>query len=110
MQIAVIIFAVLGTLGIIAIFVRSRAQEGVGPLAVTDADKVQLRQLRRELGPRRVLARLLAGCGGLCLLASVTTPFRPDASGRVHWGAALWLTAAGLLLVLCAVPLVRHSK
>jgi hypothetical protein len=109
MQIAAIIFTVLGTLAIIAIFVRSRAREGIRPFEFTATDKAQFQDLRRAVG-RRVVGRLLGSLGGLFLIAGITSPLYWGASGRAGWSTAALLTGSGLLLVLCAVPLTKQSR
>ena len=110
MQIVAIIFTVLGTLAIIAIFVRSRSREGIHRFEFTDRDKTPFQEVRRELGIRRVLGRLLGGFGGLLLIAAICSPFYRSTSGREDWSIAAWLTGLGVLLVLCAVPLTRQSR
>lgn len=110
MQIAAIIFIVLGTLTIVAIFARSRGREGIRPFEVTDKDRAQFQELRRELGFRRVLGRLLGTFGGLLIVGAICSPFYRDSSFEAAWYTIVLMMALGLFLVLCAVPLVRHSR
>src|SRR5437660_11671496 len=98
MQTAAIMFTLLGTSAIIAIFVRSRAREGIRPFELTDKDKAQFQEMRSALGIRRVLGRFLGWFGGLFLIAGISSPLYWGASGREDWSAAASLTGLGLVL------------
>jgi drug/metabolite transporter superfamily protein YnfA len=102
-----VIFIVLAVLTCIAIFVRSRASGRVGVFEITQEDRAALQEVRRELGIRRLLGRLIGGFGGILVLAGLVSPLYPDSSGRVDWRIAGVLIAFGSLLVMCAVPLVK---
>jgi len=89
MQIAAIIFIVLAMAIVVAMFVRSRVREGVPVLKLTEKDRVELGEFRRELGVRRILARSLGGFAGVCFIGGVMSLFRRDASGRIAWTVAV---------------------
>jgi hypothetical protein len=110
MQIAATIFIVLAVAVIVAMFVRSRAREGVPVLKITEQDRVELREFRRELGPRRILARLLGGFAGICFVGGVMSLFHRDASGGVDWTIAVVMIVLSQILVLCVWLLVRTTK
>ena len=113
MQIAVIIFAVSGTLAIIALFVRDRAREGIRPLEITNKDKADLKDLkewgRREFAPRRFFGGLLGQFGGICILAGFLSPFYAD-TVPMDWWASAYCIVVGLVLVFFATRLVKHSR
>jgi hypothetical protein len=47
-----------GALACFAVFMRSRAIAGIRTFEVAEKDRTELREFRRELGIRRILARL----------------------------------------------------
>ncbi len=99
MQIAAIVFAVLGTAAIVVFFLRDRAREGVRPFEVTDKDKEQFHEMRRELGIRRGFGRLLGTFGGFLVVAGVCSPLYSDSSSRGDWHMMVVMIALGFLLV-----------
>ncbi len=110
MQIAATIYIVLSVVIVIAMFVRSRAREGVPVFKLTDKDKTDLQEVRREFGIRRILARLLGGFAGLCFIGGVLSLFHREASGSVDWITAVVMIVLSQILLLCAVLLVRSKK
>lgn len=74
MEIAAIIFIAVATLAILGLFVRSRARQGIRPLELTDKDRAEFREVRREFGIRRVLGRLLGALGGILVVAGLSSP------------------------------------
>jgi len=109
MQIAVIIFAVLGTLAIIALFVRDRARSGIRLLEITDKDKADMKEFRREFALRRFFGGLLGQFGGLSILAGFLSPFYADIV-PMDWWASAYCIVVGLVLVFFATRLVKHSR
>lgn len=91
---------------IIAVFVRSRSKEGIGTFEITKKDKAQIHEVRRELGFRRILGRLLGGFGSLAFVAGILSLVQDQA----HWGVGMELIAISLFLVLCTVLLLRNTK
>jgi hypothetical protein len=111
MQIAAIIYILLASILIIAMFGRSRAKEGIPVFKLTQRDKADLREMRRELKIRIVLARLLGGFGSVGFFAGVFSLFHKNESGRADWiTTAAELIVFGSALCLCAVLLLKSAK
>ncbi|HZF00839.1 MAG TPA: hypothetical protein VE344_02985 [Methylomirabilota bacterium] len=106
---ALIPFA-LGILVILVMFVRSRSKQGVRTLEITDKDKAQFQEMRRELGVRRLLARLLGGFAAIFLIAGVSSVIFEGSSGKADLKTATVLIAVSLVLVFCVRFLVKNSK
>jgi drug/metabolite transporter (DMT)-like permease len=96
-------------LGIAGVFMRSRIREGIPILTVTDKDRTQFKQMRREFGLRNVLGRLLATFGALVLLVAVVGPFYSKAE-RYDWRVSIFAFVFGLTSVLCAKLLMGKSR
>jgi hypothetical protein len=107
MQIAATIFIVLSVGIIVAMFVRSKAREGVPVFKLTEKDKADLQEVHRELGIRRILARLLGGFAGLCFIGGVMSLFQRDVSGAVNWTVAAVMIVLSQILLLCVWLLIR---
>jgi len=112
MEIAVIIFVALATLAILAMFVRSRARQGIRPFEITDEDKADFQEVRREFGIRRVLGGLLGMLGGVLVVGGFLEVCSSlfDSFAEVDWRTMVVMTALGVALVLCALPLIRQSR
>jgi hypothetical protein len=110
MQIAATIFIVLSVGIIVAMFVRSRAREGVPVFKLTAKDRADLQEVRPELGIRRILARLLGGFAGLCFIGGVVSCFQRDSSGRVDWTIAVVMIVLSQILLLCVWLLIRKRN
>lgn len=89
-----------------AIFVRSRAIAGIRIFEITDKDKAELQEARRELGIRRILAKLAVGFGGICFLGSFATL----SQNLADWRISVEMFVIGGFLLLCTVLLSRDSK
>jgi hypothetical protein len=100
------ILILLSVAVIVAMFVRSRAKEGVGVFEITDKDKADFKEARRELGVRRILARLAGGFGSIFFIGGVITLFQ----SRANWGVSVVMIAIGLFLAFCTALLVKASR
>jgi len=107
MPIIATILIALGTLTVVVVFVISRARQGIRAFEITQSDKAEFQELRRQFGVRRLVGGLLGSLGGLCLAAAITSPLY--AAPGMDWRAIARLVVTGLLLVSFAVRLVnRH--
>jgi hypothetical protein len=109
MQTAVI-FILLAMLICITMFVWSSMREGVRPFEITEKDRADLKDIRQELGFRRVLGRLLGMFGGILIISGVFSGVYPEFSARDDWGTIFYMIALGLVSVLCGVRFIKHSK
>ena len=98
------------TLAVAAVFIRSRVREGIPIFAVTDEDKEDFKEMRREFGFRKLLGMLLANLGAIFMLAGVAWPIFAEPAEKVNWSAVTFLTLFGFLLVLCARPLLNQKN
>jgi hypothetical protein len=87
-------------------FVCSRAKAGIGIFEVTDKDKAQLQDLRREFGLRNILAGLLVRFGGLMIIAAILLPV----FSRVEWIIFAELLTVGIFLFFVGILLERSIK
>ena len=110
MQAAAVIYIVLAIVIVVALFVRGRVREGIPVFKLTAQDRADLRRARRELGIRRVSARLVGGLAGFCFIAAILALFHRDRSGGVNWTTAVVLTVLSQILLLCAVLLLKSAR
>lgn len=103
-------FAVVGILVIVWLFVRSRRREGIRPLEVTDKDRKQFREMRRELNIWRFSARFLGGLGALALVSGMMSFFGLDTSGKPDWRSGIDCFVFGGILILPAVFVARRDR
>ncbi len=96
-------------LSVVGIFVRSRVREGIPVMSVTEEDKAQFKEMRREFSWRNVLGQFLGTLAGLFLLVAVLGPFYSRGESY-DWRASAIEIAFGLVLVLCARTLLRKSR
>ncbi len=109
MQLAALLFAVLGILAIIALFLRDRARQGIPPLEVTAKDKAQLQEICTEVAPRRFAARLIGTFGTLIVTAAFYGVISSD-SPRPKWSTFLSMLVTGVGLVLLASWLIKPPR
>ena len=69
-------------------------------------DESQLKELGRELNPRRLLGRLLGGFGSLFLITGICSPLY---SKDHDFSLVLLMVGLGILLVFCAVLLIKPT-
>ena len=100
----------LGMLLIVAVFVRSRAKEGVRTFEITAKDKTQFQEMRRELGVRRLLARLVGGFAAIFFIVGVSSLIFADSSSKADWKISAVLIAVGVVLAFVARFLVKGSR
>jgi uncharacterized membrane protein YfcA len=100
------ILILLAVAVVMAMFVRSRAKEGVGVLEVTDKDKEEFKEVRRELGIRRIFMRLIGGFAGISFIAGFATWFQ----NRADWRISVEMIAISIFLGFCTALLARGSK
>jgi len=110
METSAIIYIVVGIVAVVAVFVRSRVRWGAPALKLTDQDRAGLREFCRNFGVRRVFARLLGGLASLGFIAGGLSLFHRQASGGADWSSAVVLTVFSLILLLCAVLLLRSAR
>jgi uncharacterized membrane protein YfcA len=110
MQTAAVIYIVLALVIIVALFVRSRAREGVPVFKLTEKDKSDLREVRRELGIWRVLARLVGGFGSVLFIVGVSSLFYRDPAHRIDATTSGWMIGLSVVLTFCAFLLLRKDK
>ena len=91
---------------VVATYVRGKAREGVRVVEITDKDKAQFQEVCRELGVRRILARLLGGIGSIFFIAGVVALFQ----SRADWRVPVGMIVIGLFLASCVALLVRGSR
>jgi len=111
MEIAGIILAIVGILTVTLLFLRDRARQGIRPLEITERDRAQLQEMRRELSIRNVLGTAFLLVGYVSLVGGIAEAlFRVITGTRlVDWHGTAFLIVLGLLLILCADRL-RKSK
>lgn len=99
-------------LSVIGLFVRSRCKDGVGILTVTDKEKNELKKLRNEFAPRKLLGQLLAKFAGLFILVGIASPLYAHSLKKTEWGFVVAMILFGLFLGFCAALLVNppHSQ
>ena len=95
-----------GALACFAVFMRSRAIAGIRVFEVTHKDKVEFQEMRRELGVRRILARLAGGFGSICFIGGVVTLLQ----NRADWHISLGMIAICGFLALCTSLLLKGFK
>jgi hypothetical protein len=110
MQIAAIIYITLAAVIVIVMFVRSKAKEAAPIFKLTENDKADLREIRRDFSARKLFARLLGGFASLCFISGALSIFHRNASGQVDWFAAIELVILGQILLLFAVLLFRSAN
>jgi|SRR5882724_5923526 len=108
MRITFIISFALGTLVILAMFVQSRKRKGIRPFEITDKDKAQFKEMRREFGIRKLLVGFIGGLGALFCLSGITYPLYADSNPDLGWRDAFRCLAFGAFLVFCAWLLTRR--
>jgi hypothetical protein len=106
MILLVSILILLAVAIIVVMYVHSRAKEGVGVFELTDKDRADLREARREFRVRRILAKLLGGIGSICFIGGVATLIQSRADLQI----TIEMIVIGLFLAFCAVLLLRGSK
>jgi len=110
MQIAAIIYIVLAVVIVIAMFVRSKRREVAPIFKLTERDKANLREIRRDFSVRKLSARIIGGFGSLCFVSGVLSFFHRNVFGQVDWFTAIVLITLSLILLLPAVLLYRSAK
>jgi hypothetical protein len=98
-----------GIVSCAALFMRSRNKESGKIFEVTDKDRAQFKELRREFAPRKLLGQLLARLGGLFIIAGICSPLYAHSSIKTEWKTALSMIVFGLCLGFCAALLVKPS-
>ncbi|HVU28341.1 MAG TPA: hypothetical protein VHG71_11480 [Verrucomicrobiae bacterium] len=110
MAVGFLTFAIVGISVIVWIFVRSRKREGIRPLQVTDKDRKQFREMRRELNIWRFSASFLGGLGALALVAGMMSFFGLDTSGSPDWRGGVDCFVFGGILILPAIFVARRDR
>ena len=99
-----------GLLSIIALFMLSRAREGIRLLEITDKDRAQFKEMRQELGFRRLLGRFVGIFAGLFILAGFLPSIVPDSSLKPDWRVNASLIVIGFVLAFSATRLLKPSR
>ena len=110
MQTAAIIYIVLAVVIVVALFVRSRSRERVPVFKLTEKDKADLREVRRELGIWRVLGRLVGGFASVLFIVGISSLLYHDPAHRIDTATSAWMIGLSLVLTVCAILLVRKSR
>lgn len=95
---------------IVLVFLRSRRKEGIRPLQVTEKDRMQFREIRRDLNIWRFSARLLGGFGVLALGAGMMSIFGLDSSGKIDWRGSIVCFVFGGIFILPAILVARRDR
>jgi len=103
-------FIAVALVAILVMFMRERARMGIRPFELTDADKAQLKKMRRESGIRRLLAGFIGSLGAASCVAGITYPIFAASNPDLSWRDAFQCLALGAFLVFCAWLLVRNVK
>jgi hypothetical protein len=105
-----IAMAASGIVACIALFIRSRAVAGIPTLAVTDTDRAELQNFRREFGIRKILAQIIGTFAGLCFVAGFMSLFNLDERSRADRHTAVVLIVFSQILIFCVWLLVRKKN
>ena len=107
---AAVIMSASGLLACFAVFMRSRAIAGIGVFEVTDKDRAQFQEARRELNIWGLLARFLGGLGALALMAGMMSFLGLGSFSKPDWRGGIDCFVFGGILILPAVFLAKRSK
>ena len=88
----------------------SRAREGIRLLEITDKDRAQFKEMRQELGFRRLLGRFVGIFAGLFILAGFLPSIVPDSSLKPDWRVNASLIVIGFVLAFSATRLLKPSR
>ena len=95
-------------IAIVGVFLWSRLRRGIPMVSVTDEDRAQLKDLRRELGLRRMLGRFLGSLGALTLIAGLAQPLYSQGA-QYDWSVSAFALLLASIFIACAKPLLRRS-
>jgi hypothetical protein len=98
---------------LVAYFVRLRVINGIRVLEISQEDKKEIQDLRRELAPRAVAGRLLINFGGLFVFAGILLVLNGLNSGssfRRGVAADILLFGAGITGLLLGVWLTKGNR